>query len=404
MHLRRTAVSTAAVAAAVVLLAPVSSGAFGPDVSAVEDVTAAAPTVEAPVAALRGARTRSMTTRWSTSTVERGERAHVRGRLAEPAPGRRVMLQQRVGKRWVVESRVVSRKGAFRLDLPTSTPGSYRLRLIAPVGPAHRSAGLRRAVSTAKRFVVLGPDSGSSSPQQKTTSRLLGDASDYTHITPGSARWNPCSTITYRVSPAFGPVHAVRDAKGAIARVARATGLKFRYLGTTKAVPQSTSGDEHPADTQIVIAWAGASRTPLITGKKVAGVGGPLGWGGTVDEDGNDVLTWRRGTVVLNTAYNGLPKGFGKGATSGKLLMHELGHVVGLGHAAGEAQVMYPTLQHEYPSAWQAGDTAGLRSQGAEQGCLYNRDGSEPGHARAATVGIVSEMSAGHELHLDGDR
>ncbi len=82
----------------------------------------------------------------------------------------------------------------------------------------------------------------------------------------------------------------------------------------------------------------------MLHGDGVAGVGGPMGWGGTVEEDGDEVLTWRRGTVVINSSFNWLTPGFGSGTTLGKLLMHELGHVVGLGHAEGRPQVMYATL------------------------------------------------------------
>jgi hypothetical protein len=159
-------------------------------------------------------------------------------------------------------------------------------------------------------------------------------------------------------------------------------------------VPQDSSTEGYPAGTQIVIAWADATQSPMIAGEGVAGVGGPMGWGGTVDEDGADILAWRRGTVVLNSAFNGvLDRGFGTGTTVGKLLMHEIGHVVGLGHAAGETQVMFPSLQREYPSEWGAGDLSGLRIQGAESGCIYEADGSVPSYRRGR-VAVVSQVTA----------
>lgn len=181
-----------------------------------------------------------------------------------------------------------------------------------------------------------------------------------------------------------------------MSRIEEATGLDLRYLGPTRIVPQSTRAEGYPDDTQIVVAWASAKQSELISGEGVAGVGGPLGWGGTTDEAGRDILTWRKGTVVLNTAFDWLPAGFGTGPTSGKLLMHEIAHVIGLGHAQGEAQVMYPTLRGDHPTAWGAGDLTGLRLQGASQGCIYNRDGSVPNHARTAGVAVVSEATVDH--------
>lgn len=345
------------------------------------------------------ARRPTLSASWSADVAKAGARVTVSGRLRTPAAGRKVVLQVRAGTRWVARARVLTRSGSYRVAVPTSTYGVFTYRLVSPVSAAQRSAGQRPAVSATKSFRVAR----TSAAPKTAPAPLLGSASDFTRIVETRARWNPCSPISFRVNTTNGPDHALRDTLGAVERIEQATGLDLEYVGPTKVVPQTTRAEGYPADTQIVIAWASAAQSPLISGERVAGVGGPLGWGGTVDEDGRDILTWRRGTVVLNSGYNWLPKGFGTGTTSGKLLMHELGHVVGLGHAAGDQQVMYPTLQRESPSAWQAGDTAGLRSQGAQQGCIYNRDGSTPTNARAAGVGVVSQVTVDGDLHAVED-
>ena len=51
------------------------------------------------------------------------------------------------------------------------------------------------------------------------------------------------------------------------------------------------------------------------------------------------------------------------------LAMHEVGHVMGLGHAQGSEQVMYPVIQKN-SATWGSGDTTGLREVGYG-GCRF---------------------------------
>jgi hypothetical protein len=267
--------------------------------------------------------------------------------------------------------------------------GRFTYRVLAPVTRAQRRAGLRRALSLPTAIRVVRPGA---TPAETQAPPGLGSPQDFTLITTTRARWNPCETITYRVNAKNGPATALRDVNGAVERVEEATGLDLEYLGPTRVVPRANSGDGYPNDTQIVIAWASRAESPMITDDGVAGVGGPIGWHGNVDEDGVPILTWSKGTVVLNSAFNRLEPGFGTGATMGKLVMHELGHVVGLGHAATETQVMYPTLQQEHPSAWGAGDRAGLAGLGAEQGCILPR-AAATARLYGGGVSVVSELT-----------
>ncbi len=333
----------------------------------------------------------SLTSRWSTDLADRGQRVVVRGRL-RGADVRRVVLQSRQAGRWVVRARTRTRAGRYRLPVPTSSYGTFTYRLVAPVTPRQRRAGLRRTVGVPADLTVARPAPGTA--RESAAPAAVGDPADYSFIHSAPARWDPCSTITYRVNTSQAPASALPDTFGAVARIERATGLDLEYVGPTDLVPQDSRAADYPPDTQIVVAWADPTGSAMITRPGVAGVGGPMGWGGTVDEDGADVVTWRRGTVVLNSALNDtLRAGFGTGTTLGKLLMHEIGHVVGLGHAEGEDQVMFPTLKHEHPTAWGAGDLTGLRLLGVEQGCLYERDGSAPSFRRGP-VTAVSEVTA----------
>jgi hypothetical protein len=288
----------------------------------------------------------------------------------------------------VARARTVTRNGRVRLAVPTGRVGHFTYRLVAPVNRRQRRAGLRRSLSPAVRITVVRPQIAPATKQGFP----LGDPSDFTYISSTRARWNPCSTITYRVNADHGPSTALADVRGAVARIEEATGLDLEYVGETDLVPRDNSADGYPRDTQLVIAWASREQSPMISDDYVAGVGGPRGWYGNVDQDGTPILTWSQGTVVINTAFNRLDPGFGTGATMGKLLMHEISHVVGLGHAATEPQVMYPTLQREYPSAWGAGDRVGLATLGAEEGCIVTPGGAPAAGGRRGAVSVVAPV------------
>lgn len=332
------------------------------------------------------ARRRAIITRWSGPVAKRGQRGVlVRGRLTRRGV-RSVLLQVRTGPRWrTVQVRRTTRFGAYRLVLPTRRVGLFTYRVVAPVSARQRRRGMARAVSAPRRLRVVAVRRAAAPP------RPAGDPADHTTMIDQAARWNPCKVIDYRVNTTHGPPSALKDTLAAAARIERATGLDLNYVGSTSLIPQHQQ-EAFPKGTRIVIAWASRSQSAMISSDSVAGVGGPVGWGSTVDRNGDPIITWQEGTVVLNSAFNdALKPGFGTGVTVGKLLMHEIGHVVGLGHARGREQIMYPTLLHDTPTAWGAGDLTGLRSQGASQGCIYQTDGAL---ARMGRTAVYSELTA----------
>ena len=76
------------------------------------------------------------------------------------------------------------------------------------------------------------------------------------------------------------------------------------------------------------------------------------------------------GEVVLDTDLTGVAPGFGPGATRGNLLLHEMGHLVGLDHVTDPNQIMYPSLSGQAPNGYGAGDRNGLAHVGSGGGCL----------------------------------
>jgi hypothetical protein len=200
-----------------------------------------------------------------------------------------------------------------------------------------------------------------------------GNAGSYAlnHNKDGSVtRWNPCDgSIHVRVNAGLGGAGAVTDTQNALAALNRATGLHFVYDGTTTFVPTTSNSGSQPA--QLVIAWAPPGTGAGHSDYYEAGAIGEGGWRSSgTSTNGGASWAWKivQGFVVVDPGSR-LPGGFGSGATRGALLLHELGHVVGLGHTGDASQVMYPVLSSRSYGSYGAGDATGLRTVGASKGC-----------------------------------
>ncbi|GAA4351281.1 matrixin family metalloprotease [Angustibacter luteus] len=192
------------------------------------------------------------------------------------------------------------------------------------------------------------------------------------------ARWNPCAAIGYRVSSVGGGAGATADVIEAAKRIRAATGLPLVYRGQTSVVPGKGTA-AYPKDTQIVVAWSKPGLTRFLPKPSkgtyaVAGYGGgswTTGW----DAQGRQWGRFLQGYVVLNSGYH-FAHGFGAGpatgwqGTRGQLVMHELGHAVGLDHTTDRNQIMYPTMTRK-AAVFGAGDRTGLHYLGRSSGCLY---------------------------------
>jgi hypothetical protein len=243
---------------------------------------------------------------------------------------------------------------------PTAKPST------APVAKA-RTATSTPPAPTKQASAAKAP---SSSPTQAAAASSPSAATHYAFLTSDKGRpvrYDPCQPIHYRVNWAKAPANAKADLDEAIRRVSAATGLSFAYDGDSNEIP--TSKRELHGDNAlpsgwapVIIAWATPNQTDLLSNGSV-GEGGST-WSGF---PGHEVYV--TGLVVIDATQNSrLAPGFG-GHSLGAVLMHEIGHLVGLDHVDDRTQMMYPTITDK-AAVFGAGDLAGFQRIGAEQGCF----------------------------------
>jgi hypothetical protein len=183
-------------------------------------------------------------------------------------------------------------------------------------------------------------------------------------------RWNPCQPIHYVTNLAMAPPSAAGDLAGALARVAAATGISFVNDGSTTEVPTVGRASQQARYgggwAPVLIAWSTPGQSNLLPGGGVLGEGGAT-WTSAPGAPGVYVT----GVVDIDTQASAiLSPGFGGGLTTGDMLLHEIGHVLGLGHTADRAQVMYPDILTRSTAAYGPGDLSGFARLGTSSGCI----------------------------------
>lgn len=211
----------------------------------------------------------------------------------------------------------------------------------------------------------------------------------FLHVDPDGCtpfRFNPCEPVHYIQNGAAAPAFVVENVREAFKRLGEVTGITFVDDGLTDEnarrgpyVPERYPGRWAP----ILIVWEHFPADQTSGQSQILGNTVPMAVG-------NVTVSARLRFNV--DAYNnedtkapiqdgfGPPAGSGTGPigrdniTWGRIILHELAHVVGLGHTSEQASLMYPDAaqQTTRPTGFSKSDLAGIRYLGRDAGCVAN--------------------------------
>ncbi len=281
---------------------------------------------------------------------------HARARRA-----RTVLVQVRTGSRW----RTVRVARTGRVRRVTSLHTAPSTGTVAHRYVARRFRGLPRYVSpvatVSVRTLTTPPPPAWDPSEAPPPTPAAGDAEDWALLGDRAARWNPCRVVRWSYRGAGSYPGSFEHVQRWVARVAGATGLRFRHVGSSDLSP---SAQQEAEGVDLQIGWEPGD----AFGLQVAGTTHVWSVDTEPGRDAEIVAAYVSLNLDIPALLPQLDAAAGE-KTTGQLFGHELMHAVGLGHARRDDQLMYWMITAN-ARRFGAGDLAGLRRVGALNPCF----------------------------------
>lgn len=192
--------------------------------------------------------------------------------------------------------------------------------------------------------------------------------------------YDPCRPIHYVTRRGGEPEGASQLVADAVASVSAATGLQFIDDGTTDEAPSDDRASFQPDRygdrwAPVLIAWSDPAESPKLgeahQERPEGAVADVLGYAGSSsvgwqDADGgaaSDQVFVTGGVTLDSPDFVELLGQFDGYARARAVVLHELGHLVGLDHVDDSSQLMSPVLRSDM-TEYAAGDREGLAQLG----------------------------------------
>jgi hypothetical protein len=180
--------------------------------------------------------------------------------------------------------------------------------------------------------------------------------------TDGSAPvvWQTCAPIEVLVNAGPGGVRAFAEIRNAFDEMSQLTGLQFTLTRADDLVPRSNWVASDQARSlgsppPVLVGWVDPSETDLLrSGVAGATVANPLRSGSQ-----RSIVS---GAIALDAnQYGSFKNRDGDGKTRRNLLLHEIGHLLGLDHVDDRSALMHPVVGERSPDGFALGEASALR-------------------------------------------
>lgn len=248
---------------------------------------------------------------------------------------------------------------------------AYILLITLALGVGYLELSKRERITSQRVDVKTAPPVGVGSensrlgiPQPQTYSQSY----KFTNMnSKGSApiSWDPCRAIHYVINPNNQPLNGQEMIKYAISEISYYSGFKFIFDGETDEEFSETRKGYQPEKygekwAPVLFTWSTPTTHPGLT-KEILGEGGA-----SILNRSGDTSIYVTGMVDLETiALDEYMSSKGDNSKVIAVILHELGHVMGLDHSEGPWEIMYPEANMQVTKLG-LGDKSGLSILGSQ--------------------------------------